>query len=228
MATNAAKEIAKEVVEEAVIDPVMKIVEESESEPASIPEPTLPLKINLDVPFYPQAPDADWGMPWQEACEEASLVLAYYYLKDLPLSKVKFKEEIRGLVAWQNEKYGDYIHTEVSKMAEMLKGHFGYENFEVLENPSIEDMKKALAAGHPIVAPFAGRLLANPFFSGQGPYYHVIVIKGYDGENFITNDVGTRRGQDFIYSYKNLMDSMHDYSPDKDIKEGEKRVIIMK
>lgn len=195
----------------------------------STDEPSeLPAQINLDVPFYPQAPDADWGMPWQEACEEASIVLGYYYIIGEPLSKEKFKEEVLGLVEWQKEHYGDYIHTSTAQNAEMLQDYFGYENFEILENPTVDDMKKALAGGHPILAPFAGRVMENPFFSGEGPYYHVIIIKGYDGKNFITNDVGTRRGHNFIYSYKNTMDALHDYDSDKDILEGAKNMIILK
>ena len=154
--------------------------------------------------------------------------MAYYYATDQPLSKEKFKEEVLGMVNWQNENFGGYIHTSTEQNAQILRDYFGYENFEILDNPTIEDMKKALAEGHSIVAPFAGRMLNNPFFTTPGPYYHVIVIKGYDGKNFITNDVGTRRGHNFIYSYENTMSSLHDYSPDKDIKEGDKRVIIMK
>jgi hypothetical protein len=218
--------------------PVETTVDESAVEPADepvdvlvepvTPPPPLPAQINLDVTFYAQAPDGDWGMPWQEACEEASLILAYYYVTDQPLTKAKFKEHIWGLVNWQVEKYNDYIHTEVAKMTEMLEGYFGYKNYEVIDNPTVEDIKRVLASGHPIVAPFAGRELKNPFFTQPGPYYHVIVIKGYDGKNFITNDVGTRRGHNFIYSYQNTMSSMHDYDPDIEIAEGVKRIIIMK
>lgn len=199
-----------------------------EPTPVVVPPVKLPEQINLDVPFYAQAPDGNWGMPWQEACEEASLILAYHYAMDIPLTKAKFKEHIWGLVNWQQEKYNDYIHTEVAKMTEMLKGYFKYEDFEIVDNPTVEDIKKALAAGHPIVAPFAGRQLENPFFTQPGPYYHVIVIKGYDGKNFIVNDVGTRRGHSFIYSYENIMSAMHDYDPDIEIAEGVKKIIIFK
>ena len=238
-AVAAIDELIDEPVEDPIEDPVEDPIEDPVEDPMVDPIETatgsttgstkdLPLEINLDVPFYPQAPDADWGMPWQEACEEASLILAYYYVKDQSLSKEKFKEDVWGMVNWQNENYGGYIHTSTAQNAEILKEYFGYEDFEIVDNPTIEDMKKALASGYPIVAPFAGRMMKNPFFTAPGPYYHVIVIKGYDGKNFITNDVGTRRGHNFIYSYENTMSSLHDYSPDKDIKEGEKRIIIMK
>jgi len=218
-ADNAEEPSAESGLEEEAVSP-----DYAETEPSA----ELPDQINLDVTFYSQAPDADWGMPWQEACEEASLILAYYYVTDQPLSKEKFKEEVWGLVDWQNENFGGYIHTSTAQNVEILKEYFGYEDFEIVDDPTVEDMKKALAAGHPIVAPFAGRLMENPFFTAPGPYYHVLVIKGYDGKNFITNDVGTRRGHNFIYSYENILSSLHDYDSEKDIKEGPKNIIILK
>lgn len=36
----------------------------------------LPEKINLDIPFFSQAPDGDRTLPWKDACEEASITLA--------------------------------------------------------------------------------------------------------------------------------------------------------
>jgi len=193
----------------------------AENEPTVLPE-----SINLDVPFYPQAPDADWGMPWQEACEEASLTLAYYYFSDEALSKEQFKKDVEGLVDWQNEHFGDYEHSTVDQTAEMLEGYFGFTNYRILESPSIGDMKAELAKGNIIVAPFAGRMLGNPFYSGEGPYYHMMVIKGYDSTNFITNDVGTKRGLNFIYSYQTIMNSLHDYH-EADIKNAAQKVIVL-
>lgn len=184
-------------------------------------------EVNMDVTFFPQAPNADWGMPWQEACEEASATLAFYYISGQPLSKPLFKSEINGLVDWQNRKFGDFKHTTIDQTAEMIKRYFKYENYEVIENPTIEQLKKELVNMNLIIAPFAGRQLGNPFYSGEGPLYHMMVIKGYDEKNFITNDVGTRRGQDFIYPYKTIMNAMHDWH-DTDISLGAKKVIVMR
>ena len=186
----------------------------------------LPDAVNLDVPFYPQAPDADWGMPWQEACEEASVTLAYHYFLEEPLTKEQFKKDVLRLVDWQNEHFGDYEHSTVGQTAEMLEGYFGFTDYRILDSPTIEDMKKELAAGHIIVAPFAGRMLKNPFYSGEGPYYHMMVLKGYDEKHFITNDVGTKRGLDFIYPYATIMSALHDYLPTA-IETAPGRVIVV-
>lgn len=192
----------------------------------SVESETLPDSINLDVPFYPQAPDADWGYPWQEACEEASITLAYHYFSEEPLSKEQFKKDILGLVDWQNEHFGDYIHSTVDQTVQMLEGYFGFTDYRTIENPSIEDMKKELAVGHIIVAPFAGRMLGNPFYSGEGPYYHMMVLKGYDSVNIITNDVGTKRGLNFIYPYPTIMNALHDYH-ETNIQTAPQKIIIL-
>jgi len=189
-------------------------------------EPTMPSAINLDVPFFSQAPDEDWGMPWQEACEEAALLLAYYYVTDQPLTKEQFKIDILNLVNWQNENFGSYEHTDVNQTAKMLERHLDYSNFNILASPTVRYMKEQLAQGKVIVAPFAGRQLGNPFYSGEGPLYHMMVIKGYDENNFITNDVGTKRGHNFIYPYETIMSAMHEWH-DEDINLGEKKVIVM-
>lgn len=200
-------------------------VEETVNEEAIEPN-ALPDSINLDVPFYSQAPDADWSLPWQEACEEASLTLAYHYFSETPLTKEQFKKDVLGLVDWQNENFGDYLHSTVEQTAEMLESYFGFKDYRILENPTADSLKAELAAGHIIVAPFAGRMLKNPFYSGDGPYYHMLVIKGYDETNFITNDVGTKRGENFIYSHATIMNAMHDYR-EPGIETAPGRVIVL-
>lgn len=38
----------------------------------------------------------------------------------------------------------------------------------------------------------------------------MMVIRGYDETYFYTNDVGTRRGENFRYTHETIMDAMHD------------------
>lgn len=188
---------------------------------------SLPAKINLQLPFYAQAPDGDWNEPWKETCEEASIALAYYGLMDQPLSKEQFKSDILKMVEWQNEHFGDYKDTDMEQTERLLHEFYQFTNTRIIDNPRLEDLKRELAQGNFIIVPLAGRQLRNPFYSGEGPDYHVFVIRGYDETHFITNDVGTRRGENFIYPYDVLMDAIHDFHPE-DITKGEKRVLIMK
>lgn len=78
----------------------------------------------------------------------------------------------------------------------------------------MEDIKKELAKGNPVIVPTAGRLLSNPYFTPPGPLYHMLLIKGYSTTSttteFITHDPGTIRGANFVYSYQTLETSIHD------------------
>ena len=186
----------------------------------------IPPAVNLSAPFYPQAPDADWSLPWQEACEEASVILTYHGITGKPITRDRFREEILNIVDWEKERFGYYEHTTVDQTAEILRDYYKYSDFEIVENPSVDDLKGHLAQGHLIIAPFAGRQLGNPFYRGSGPYYHMLVIKGYDDDQFITDDVGTRRGENFVYPYKRLMNALHDWH-ETDMNLGEKKVIVV-
>ena len=65
--------------------------------------------------------------------------------------------------------------------------------------------------------PSAGRELGNPNFKSPGPIYHNLVIRGYtkDGK-FITNDPGTRKGEQYIYDQDVVMAAIHDWVPKGD------------
>lgn len=190
----------------------------------------LPAEINLNVPFYPQAPDANWALPWKDACEESSVVLAYHFVKGDTITKAQFKEDVLGLVDLQNEIFGDYIDTDIAQTAEMLEKFYDYKNYEIIDNPTIEDLKRELAQWHPIIAPFAWKKLWNSFFTNGGPRYHMLVIVWYNDSFFITNDVGTSRWKDFAYSYNVIMDSLHDLVPEWEwnIADWAKRVLVIK
>jgi len=38
----------------------------------------LPPSVYIHTPYYTQAPDGDWKLPWSMLCSEANLVLAAY------------------------------------------------------------------------------------------------------------------------------------------------------
>ena len=201
----------------------------------------LPTAFNLDIQFHPQAPTGNWDMPYQEACEEASLILAHNYMTDKKMSTEEFNQAIIDMVNWQVEKYGKHKDLTIKEVAEIAEEYLGYQDIEIIENPTIEQIRTHLAAGHPIVAPSAGRELGNPFFTGEGPIYHMLVIRGYEGADatnpkdrkFITNDVGTRRGENFTYDEETLLNALHDWvdgskaNPEL-IKNGQRKILILK
>ncbi|MBI2063939.1 MAG: C39 family peptidase [Candidatus Yanofskybacteria bacterium] len=173
--------------------------------------PPLARQVNLAVPFMPQAPFGNWELPYQEACEETSAILVDKFYKNEPITAEAAKNEILKLVEWQKQRLGYYFHTTAAETAMMLKQYFGYKRVDILRNITIDDIKSHLLAGRPIIVPLAGRMLDNPYYTQPGPIYHMLIIKGFtkDGK-FITNDVGTKRGQNYAYDEKVLFNAIHD------------------
>lgn len=182
--------------------------------------------INLAIQFYSQAPYADWSMPYQEACEEASLILAYNFATGMTMTKEEFHQELLNLMTWETEYFGSYEHTSIAQTAEILTQYYNFTDWKIIENPTIDDIKTELSAGNPIIAPFAGRLLGNPNYTDEGPYYHMMVLKGFDENFLITNDVGTRKGENYQYSYETIINALHDWD-DTDITQGSQNILVL-
>lgn len=188
----------------------------------------IPEEIALQVPFTPQAPFADWSEPYNEACEEASLIMVDYYLKDLNLSRAKADLEIVNMVRWQTEQ-GYFYDITVSELAEVAQRYLGYQaKVYEGEEVTLENIKRLLSGGYPVIIPAAGQLLGNPNFRGAGPPYHMLVITGYSNGKFITNDPGTRNGEDFSYDEDTILNVIHDWTGDKDtIQTGRKAILVI-
>lgn len=201
-----------------------------QAEPAEAVEP----RPAQDVPFTPQAPIAEWeDARQQDGCEEASSLMADAWLKGYDLDAQKAKQEIIKISEFERDKYGVYQDTSARDTAErILKGYFGMDNWEVRENASLEEIRDAVLAGHLVIAPMNGQTLDNPYYTPPGPLRHMIVIIGYEqgsGE-FVTNDPGTKRGEDYKYDEQKLFASIRDYPTGNQVPiQGEhKNVIIVK
>ena len=136
-----------------------------------------------------------------------------------------YNDELLKLVDWEVDYFGDYEHTSVDQTAEMLKINFELES-TIHQNPTFADIQNILSKGNLIVAPFAGKLLKNPNFKNGGPTYHMLVIKGYDANKMqiVTHDVGTKNGEDYVYSWDTINKALHDWH-DEDILLGEAKII---
>jgi len=167
--------------------------------------------LNLAVPFSSQAPYGDWSLPYLEACEETSALLVDRFYTNAQLTPEIVKQEILKIVAWENKIFGYYEHTTAKETGRILKEYFNYKRVDVIYDISPDDIKTQIMAGRPVIVPLAGRMVNNPYYRQPGPIYHMLVIKGLtkDG-NFITNDVGTKRGGNYVYAAKVLYDAIHD------------------
>lgn len=201
---------------------VIKTIAPKPTPPA--PAVTIPASVLLDVAFTAQAPLANWDALHEEACEEASLIMVQHYFSHQTLgSPDQVDQEIKKLIGWESDN-GYSVDLTASELVTVAKSYYGLKTGRVITNPTVADIKQELAKGNLVVVPAAGRVLPNPNFTPPGPIYHMLVIKGYNETQFITNDPGTRKGNGFVYLYQDLLNANHSWNP-TDILQGEKAVI---
>lgn len=189
--------------------------------------PEIPAKFLLQIPFYSQAPFSNWDKVHEEMCEEASVLNAGLYLLGEKPSKDAFEKELMNFKKLEEKELGDYKSNTIAEIKKAADIYFaGKISSKIIDNPTLIDIETDIAAGHPVVVPLAGRDIGNPNFTPPGPVYHILVVKGYDAQNFITNDVGTRKGDSYTYKKNIIMQNMHDWNP-QDIHLGAKRVLIL-
>lgn len=205
-----------------------KLVQKSPNKGSSEGEGALPETYLLPVPFMVQAPFGNWDMPYQESCEEASLIMASeYLLGTVRISSQDAENKLKKLVAWEQEFFGTYHDTDTEQTAEMARRYFQLQA-TISETVTVRAIKQALYSGQLVVLPTAGRLLHNPHFRGEGPLYHMLVVRGWDEskKKFVVNDPGTRFGEAYQYSYSVLLNAVHDWNGGK-INEGRKMMILL-
>lgn len=197
------------------------------------PTPTpLPKEHLIKTPFVPQAPEGNWNQPWQDACEEAALLIPHYYYQNQTPNTSQIKQDILALIDYQHQQdWGKDINLD--QMAQIGQDYLGYQA-QILNDPSLDDIKHFLLQNIPVIIPANGKILfqENRHFNNQGPYYHNLVILGFnDSKNqFTVHDVGTRHGAYFKYSYSLLMASIHDFPSSgrkQDINQGSPRMLIL-
>lgn len=188
----------------------------------------LPEEVNLPVPFTPQAPHANWELPYQEACEEAAVLMAIRYVfGNAILSPEDADAGILDLVKMNEEILGYPYDQTALQVQELIQEIDPTISTRLFHDPTVDDLRRELAQGNVVIVPIAGRLLRNPFFHRPGPVYHMLVLRGYTTDGyFITNDPGTKRGEGYLYTFERIMDAMHDWN-DGNPAEGEKIVVVL-
>ncbi len=192
--------------------------------------PTPPIKDSYDlkVPFVSQAPYANWDELHNEACEEEAIILVHFYKKRAALSKETAENEIQKMVSYEIKNYGSHKDLTAQETAKLAKDFYGYKNVKIKYDFSWDDVKREISAGNPVIVPTAGRLLGNPNFRRPGPLYHMLVLRGYTKDIVITNDIGTRKGERYQYSYKTLDRAIHDWTGNPDtISQGRRAMIVI-
>ncbi len=182
---------------------------------------------SIPMPFTSQAPDGRWVQPWQDFCEEASILMVDQYYQHQKLDKAKAKKLLLHIFDIKNKTYGKSLDESTEKMADLINKFLPYE-VVIVSDPTLEQIKEQVDLAQPVIIPVSGKDLHNPRFRNGGPRYHVLVISGYDDEKqeFITQEPGTQVGLDFRYPYGTILNAIHDLTPTGDIMEGARRAIF--
>lgn len=183
---------------------------------------------NLDVPFTPQAPQGNWSEPWQNACEETSIIMATNFYKNKGITPEQAKEQILGVFAAKDKKFGQSRDESMERIAEMVNAAKLGWTAQVSVNPELNAIKAEIMANRPVIVPVDAKLLAGSPIA-DSVTYHVMVISGYDDKTkeFIVQDPGTKTGKNHRYGYENLYKAINDYLPGS-FPSGRKAVIFTK
>ncbi|KKQ27452.1 MAG: von Willebrand factor type A [Candidatus Magasanikbacteria bacterium GW2011_GWC2_37_14] len=179
--------------------------------------PNIVFGVNLNVPFTSQAPEGNWRQPWQDTCEEASIVMVdNFYQKNInkKIEVNQAKKEILQILKIKEIKWGKSLDENAEQVVKLINNYLPWEA-KLIENPSLDQIKNEIDNNQPVIIPVYGKTLKNKNFKNGGPIYHMLVISGFDNETqeFITEEPGTRNGLDFRYSFATIMSALHDYLP---------------
>lgn len=166
-------------------------------------EKPLPPSLLIKVPFTAQAPTANWDELHNESCEEATSIMANAYFRQInSLPPHTFENELTKLTEWEDKNFGYHLDITTEDTAKLLRSVYGLKA-EVAPTSS-DTIKQALAANKLVALAANGQLLKNPFYKQPGPIYHMLLITGYNEKGFITNDPGTKRGENYQYDFDTL------------------------
>ncbi|MEA3399059.1 MAG: C39 family peptidase [Patescibacteria group bacterium] len=204
---------------------VVEIVDEEFSELIKENSESKINEINLDVPFTIQSPDQKWDEFYKEGCEEASILMVYAFVHNQNITVESALKDIGEMIDWQLENYNGHFDLPATTTAEIAEITYGLDT-KLIELNSIDDIKGIIETGYPLILPCAGRELKNPNFKQPGPLYHMLVVKGFLANgSIITNDPGTRKGENYIYEADVLWNAIADWNeeiknPDQNEKIG--------
>ncbi len=188
------------------------------------PVVTTPATINWAVPFTSQAPTGNWDAFHEQTCEEASSIMVSHYFKNVPIISDQVENELSDVATWERANLGTDVSITAAQVVTMLTDYYGLQA-TLIKEPTAKMLKAELAQEHLIIVPAQGQYLNNPYFTAPGPVYHMLVLRGYDAnDHFITNDPGTKHGEQYVYTTAVLMNAIHDWN-DGDVANGAKVVI---
>jgi len=192
---------------------------------------SLDIRINYSIPnlpFYPQAPFAtleNWEIH-EESCEEAAILLNHYITQRIWFDAGKMNQDIlaandfelqNGIIADKySSRYNKYYLRDLTNPSEMygLLGqnflHYPDDKILLFTNPSIFDIERFIANKHILTVPMRYTKTFRNQYIRSGKSFHIVNIVGYDEQNFITLDPGTKNGKYLAYPKSLLFSSIQE------------------
>jgi hypothetical protein len=187
--------------------------------------------ISLKVPFTSEIPNGSWVKPWNNACEEASIVMVkgYYFGYEATTKKIAMAD-MSPLFKIEDKIFGSNADTDAARTAKLINDYTDF-SAKVKTNPTLEEIQNELDEGRPIIAMLNMKNIVNKYhrFRAGGSYYHVFVIIGYDEntQEFITNDNGNEHsGAGYRFKYNDIMKNLHDFNHTTKRADGPPRVLF--
>jgi hypothetical protein len=130
----------------------------------------------------------------------------------LPSSQ-EVEKQIVELGHYEQAHYGFSIDSSAQDTLRLLKDYFDYQKAVLQKNISTKDILNQLQKGNIVIVPVNGQRLGNPYYKAPGPLTHMLVVTGYDArtDEFITNDPGTKHGQNYRYTNIQLNSALQNY-----------------
>lgn len=217
---NTNQEITKETENEIIKE--NEYIKNNQEKTYIIPE-EYDIK-NMD--FFSQAPYWNRNQPYQDACEEASLLIWQYYIRWFKKTKTEYNQDLLDMVELEMEMLWYFESTTIMEMKQIINRRDPSINARIIEHPSIKDIEREISKNNVVVAPFYWKWLKNPHYALWWPEYHFLVIKWYTKDHFITHDVWTMHWENRYYDKNLIMDNIHDRNR-TDVQKWAARVLIL-
>lgn len=166
--------------------------------------------VELAVPYASQVPDGKWVAPWDESCEESSILMVdRFYVQDTSLVVPDTKQPLQDMIDWEKVTFSNYEDTDAEQTIQLIEAKASFRA-NIKHNPRLEDIKHELDAKRPVIAFVNMYQLYNE--PDLGDSFHVFVINGYDEatQEFIVQDPARSWKR---YSYERVLNALHDYNP---------------
>jgi uncharacterized protein YvpB len=152
----------------------------------------------LPVVFKCQGPPGDRGK--SKNCGQTSALMVMYYHNGM----VPTVQGIKDIDDWLFLKYGDPINnyngsgTNAVKLEALVKEHGGFTHSYKADGWDLDDLRKQIDNGLPVIASVTARYLSNRGY--KYAWGHVVVVIGYTEDSIICNDPARSHGAKKYYS----------------------------